>query len=475
MASINTPRHAESSLPLGTATALPPHKEAALSQLAPAATLPLLCTTAKPQLNLQRLFEERACRQGSAPPAIHASVAASTSPSAAQAGAAVAAQAPTSEGRRRRAQARRQRLAARRTQPQTAGVATMAAASRTGPPTGVTRSLAPVPEPRRPSHTWQRLAQRASSAVAVATRALPAAPICVAPNRRTMSLHPGFPQSGAVPTPQQAAQAKAQQTARNAQLQQQARVALQQAAAAHPALAGGGSLPASATPLSLSPMGYTYSKEQLAASGRLREGGVLDLSVMVLTPEQIESILQTVVTRVSSTPWPVRTYADITSSGPAVPSRSAPPHTLGQTVHMTQPTVTTEASASTAPAPANTVGPSRPRPPASSKTAAKPAVKAKASAQLAHAMQTRSAAAPQLAAAGPHVEAGEAAEAAAPDSPPPAALRTVSVQAKPALLPPSQWKVLARPMPLGKSIAYCKARGMRVDLDLMVPEELTGA
>jgi hypothetical protein len=39
-------------------------------------------------------------------------------------------------------------------------------------------------------------------------------------------------------------------------------------------------------------------------------------------------------------------------------------------------------------------------------------------------------------------------------------------------LPPSKWQVVKKGMPLGKAVAYCKAKGVKVNLDLMVPEEL---
>jgi hypothetical protein len=52
--------------------------------------------------------------------------------------------------------------------------------------------------------------------------------------------------------------------------------------------------------------------------------------------------------------------------------------------------------------------------------------------------------------------------------------RTLLVK-QPDLLPPSQWQQVKRGMPLGKAVAYCQAKGIKVSMNLMVPEELQHA
>jgi hypothetical protein len=53
-------------------------------------------------------------------------------------------------------------------------------------------------------------------------------------------------------------------------------------------------------------------------------------------------------------------------------------------------------------------------------------------------------------------------------------VRTVLAK-QPKMLPPSEWQTAKRGMPLGKAVAYCQARGIKVSMNLMVPEELEHA
>jgi hypothetical protein len=227
----------------------------------------------------------------------------------------------------------------------------------------------------------------------------------------------------------------------------------------------------SASPLALTPVGYTYSREQLLASGRLRDGGVLDLSGASLSPGQLESIVQMVVDRLQSRVTPSRSFAQVTAQ-PAVPSRSAPVSTLDKPVHMSQPKVPNLETAAPAkvPSPPKVLQPPKAAPaPQVPGASAKAATKAKVSppAPSVHNMSTRSASAAPKAAAGT--------TSAPVANPPPASPHTMAVQVHSTSLPLSQWRIAKRGMPLGKAVAYCHAKGVKVSMDLLTPEEITNA
>jgi hypothetical protein len=82
-------------------------------------------------------------------------------------------------------------------------------------------------------------------------------------------------------------------------------------------------------------------------------------------------------------------------------------------------------------------------------------------------MQTRSAAATS-AAPGPAVAEQTGAS-------PTTDTHTVALQKHSNPLPPARWQVVKRGMPLGKAVAYCQAKGVKVSMHLMVPEELQHA
>lgn len=50
--------------------------------------------------------------------------------------------------------------------------------------------------------------------------------------------------------------------------------------------------------------------------------------------------------------------------------------------------------------------------------------------------------------------------------------RTVLLQRPVKPLPPPDWQMVKRGLPLGKAVAYCEAKGIKVNMDLMVPEQL---
>jgi hypothetical protein len=47
----------------------------------------------------------------------------------------------------------------------------------------------------------------------------------------------------------------------------------------------------------------------------------------------------------------------------------------------------------------------------------------------------------------------------------------MAVQVHNTSLPSSQWRIAKRGMPLGKAVAYCHAKGVKVSLDLLTPKE----
>jgi hypothetical protein len=236
---------------------------------------------------------------------------------------------------------------------------------------------------------------------------------------------------------------------------------LQQSAAAHPALNSASPRVLSATPVAVTPLGYTYSREELAATGRLRDGGVLDLSAMVFAPEQFDRLVEAVAARLRGTIPVPQTYAQAVTQ-PAIPARSAPAHVLDRPVHMSHPRVSGAADAAAAsrpvgPAPVS-AAPIQPAPRAAPPRPVRPA------AAPTHNMQTRSAVQP----APP--PAGEQAETAEPPT-----VRTVAVHKAALPLSPTQWQVTSRGMPLDKAVAYCLSKGIKANMDLMVPEEQSQA
>ena len=185
---------------------------------------------------------------------------------------------------------------------------------------------------------------------------------------RALPLHPGFPQAPEPPTQGQYAQQHAQNAARTNAAREHAQVALQSALAAVPAASGASKV----APLSLVPSGVVFPLDQLRASGRLREGFILDLNAAVvhapLSHEQMAELVKEVTRRVAEqlNATRGRTYADTlrqvpaaalptvaaaaapqqsdalsqpsAGSAPQVPSRSAPAHTLQHDVRVADPT-----------------------------------------------------------------------------------------------------------------------------------------
>ena len=159
------------------------------------------------------------------------------------------------------------------------------------------------------------------------------------PPAKAAPMHPGFPQTPSAPTPQQYHQRGARVAAQTA-----VRDALRLPSNPHAFAAAAPS--AVISPLSVTPLGIVYPVDQLRSTGRLREGGVLDLSPS-LTPEDRQSIVnavtELVLAKLAANPQRPSFSAVVRSPSaqPAAPtdtafptlSRSAPPHTLSQTVH----------------------------------------------------------------------------------------------------------------------------------------------
>ena len=133
------------------------------------------------------------------------------------------------------------------------------------------------------------------------------------------------------------------------------RAALRGAVGALPVSKAGHTLAA----MSLVPTGVVFSMEQLRATGRLREGFVLDLNADVvhapLSDTQLEDLVEQVTKRVAERLSAARgrSFSEVVKQVPAnapppaapaaaatpsAPSRSAPASTLQQNVHLMNPT-----------------------------------------------------------------------------------------------------------------------------------------
>ena len=224
------------------------------------------------------------------------------------------------------------------------------------------RSLTASPARRR--HVRERAVRSGSPAgsrgvLALAERVIAAATQQPAPAAPRMAcpvvaapLHPGFPQAPGAPTPEQYAQRGAQVAARTA-VREQARA--------------GGLLPQTFTmgaePSALQPIGVVYPLDQLRATGRLREGFVVDLHPVAeqpqLNPNQLEHLVESAARRVMErlSTQGQRTYRDVAQSAvpPTVlqrpaPARSAPAETLQARVHTPGPPAASTSTPATTPA-----------------------------------------------------------------------------------------------------------------------------
>jgi hypothetical protein len=89
-----------------------------------------------------------------------------------------------------------------------------------------------------------------------------------------------------------------------------------------------------AQPSSISPVGITYSFQQLQASGRLREGGVLDLSAPALSPAQFDALVDRVAQRVSARLGVARKFSTVAAVVPPPPPPPLPRQCTSVPVHV---------------------------------------------------------------------------------------------------------------------------------------------
>jgi hypothetical protein len=340
-------------------------------------------------------------------------------------------------------------------------------------------------EPPKPTRRkWKQVVSAARVSTSRVLTALPAGSMVKAA-KVAMPLHPGFPQATGVPSPSQYADVQAKHAARRHLAQQQARTILQHAVAQHSAL---GSAPSVVQPSgsvlvaasAVTPMGYTYDCELLRASGRLRDGGVLDLTPVVLSPAQmselVQSVADAVLARLANNSAASRSYAQAATQGlkpsaavPNVPARSAPWPTLQQAVQSSKPAAVPQP---TSPAP-----PSVPQPSAQSIDLTGRALnkgKGRAvtpPAPSLHPMATRSTHRMQPVTGQEATSSRDASPAPSDDNATP--LATTAMPARRSM-PAAKlgWQRVRKGLPLGKAVAYCEARGIKVGLHLMAPKEL---
>ena len=175
----------------------------------------------------------------------------------------------------------------------------------------------------------------------------------VSPNV-VLPFHPGFPQAAGPPTAAQYAAQKALGAVRSHSARTEARSLLSGSVRAHVAV-NPLSTAGSVSPTALVPSGVVFPLDQLRATGRLREGFVLDLNAVPqpapLSPAQLQSIVQqvtnTVLQQLRAAPpsgASVPSYADVASrvavpppAAATVPARSAPVSSLHADVRVPDP------------------------------------------------------------------------------------------------------------------------------------------